>query len=294
MRLERKLDELIRRSVPDDIIAPIAAEFAGVFAHHSSTMSADLAKMASTVNDQVDKRTVAIQPGKHSAEQRTRRAVAQDVHALLSLHSGLPLERESLMLSGYAAAPDTILHLTTLVAALPDDALVLELGSGLSTVWMALAAHREGRGIRIVSIDHDEWWGAETAGALDRLGLRDVAEVRISPLAPLPGAAEGDVPWYGLGELDGLDDIHLLVVDGPPASTGRDARYPAVPCLADRLAAEARILLDDTDRPAERAIGERWLAELGAERDAVVERVLERTTVIRVGIRPPKQTEAPR
>jgi precorrin-6B methylase 2 len=244
--------------------------------------AAELRELFSGVTERIERRTATIYPGKQSIEQRTRRAVAQDFHALLSLHSSLPLRAESLMLSGWAASPETILHLTTLVARLPKDAVVVEFGSGLSTVWMAAAALRESRGIHIISIDHDSRWGADTAAALERLGLRDAAEVRIGPLEPLPGAEKADAPWYALGALEGLDNIHLLVVDGPPRGTGLNARYPAVLHLKDRLVAGATIVLDDTDRQEERAIAQRWIEEFDADRDAVIERVLDRTTVIRL------------
>lgn len=282
-RMEQRLDDLLVRPHPSESIASVGDAFDRQQRILTEELRADLADLATRLLSRIDERTASIRPGKQSVEQRTRRAVAQDIHALLGLHGALPLERESLVLSGYAAAPDTILHLTTLVAGLPDDALVVEFGSGLSTVWMAAAARRHGRGIRIVSIDHDERWGEETVAALDRLELGGVAEVRIAPLEPLPGATENDAHWYALRALDGLEGIHLLVVDGPPAATGTGARYPAVPQLADRLAAECRIVLDDTDREEERAIAERWLGELGESRDARVERVLDRTTVLRLG-----------
>ncbi|WP_439565205.1 class I SAM-dependent methyltransferase [Microcella sp.] len=277
-RMERRLDELLERPQITDHATKIADELRT----QSDELQRTMANMRTTILQRVDSRTESIRPGKQSVEQRTRRAVAQDAHALLTLHGTLPLNRESLALSGYAAAPDTLLFLTTLVASLPDNALVVELGSGVSTVWMAAAANRESRGIRIVSVDHDPRWGAETAKALERLDLAGAAEVRIAPLEPLPGAEDGVTPWYAVEALDGLDGIGLLVVDGPPASTGVNARYPAVPQLADRLAPQAWIVLDDTDRDEERIIGERWIVELGSARRAVVERVLDRTIAIRL------------
>jgi len=75
-------------------------------------------------------------------------------------------------------------------------------------------------------------------------------------------AVVGDAawPWY---DLDAVPEgpFDLLLVDGPPASVGPEARYPAVPLLLDRLAKDALVVLDDTRRPDERAIGERWAAE---------------------------------
>lgn len=286
--LDRRFSGVGRRL--DDLAAHVAANLTSqeqamreALTTTSERTSDELAAATAKVMHRINERTASIRPGKQSVEQRTRRAVAQDLHALLSLHAGLPLSRESLVISSYAAAPDAILHLTSLVAALPNNALVVELGSGLSTVWMAAAARREDRGIRIVSIDHDDRWAVETRAALARLGLDAVAEVRLAPLERLPGTDEGATGWYALGAFDDLDDICLLVVDGPPAATGVGARYPAVPQLVSRIAAEARIVLDDTDRAEEQMILERWCAELTATRPTRIERVLDRTTVIHIG-----------
>jgi hypothetical protein len=61
-----------------------------------------------------------------------------------------------------------------------------------------------------------------------------------------------------------------LLVDGPPAGEpgSERSRYPAVPALADRLAAGALIVLDDIDRPGEQWVLEAWQreAELRFER----------------------------
>ena len=45
-------------------------------------------------------------------------------------------------------------------------------------------------------------------------------------------------------------------------------RYPALPLLHLHLAEHALILLDDTNRPDERLIAQRWLAEIpGLQQD---------------------------
>ena len=59
-----------------------------------------------------------------------------------------------------------------------------------------------------------------------------------------------------------LTDIDLLIVDGPPGSTGTRARFPAYPLLSERLAPSALILVDDLQRSDERAVVDAWL-EMG-------------------------------
>jgi hypothetical protein len=49
-----------------------------------------------------------------------------------------------------------------------------------------------------------------------------------------------------------IDEIDLLLVDGPPGSLGEMARYPALHVLESQLASNAVVILDDADRPDER------------------------------------------
>jgi hypothetical protein len=71
-------------------------------------------------------------------------------------------------------------------------------------------------------------------------------------------------PWYGTGAVALLPGtIELLLVDGPPGyGEGMShSRYPAMPALESRLAANAVVILDDADREAEREIAARWSEE---------------------------------
>lgn len=53
----------------------------------------------------------------------------------------------------------------------------------------------------------------------------------------------------------------MLIVDGPPGRVNKDARYPALPLLHERLNPGAHVFLDDATRPDERRILTQWLAE---------------------------------
>jgi hypothetical protein len=63
--------------------------------------------------------------------------------------------------------------------------------------------------------------------------------------------------WYAVGALPG-GAIDMLVVDGPPWTTGPLARYPAGPLLFRRLAPGAVVIVDDAARADEGAVLERW------------------------------------
>lgn len=137
---------------------------------------------------------------------------------------------------------------------------VLELGSGTSTVWLGYAMAQVGG--RLVSIDHDAGYADLTRRQVRRHGLDPVVDVRQAPLRPVE-LTDGEYQWYDPSAFTDLEEIPLLVVDGPPGATGPLARYPALPMLRSRLAADARVLLDDVGRPEEQQVLERWLAQEG-------------------------------
>lgn len=181
-------------------------------------------------------------------------------HALLQIRpllGELPIE-----LGGWAADP-WLLHTAVRLLIESRPGLVVECGSGSSTIVLARCLRALGRG-RVVSLEHDPGYARQTTELLRLHGLGEVATVVNAPLADreLNG---GPVRWYG-AEYEPLihAPIDVLVVDGPPGNTAREARYPAVPLLRRHLAPDCRILMDDGDRVDERAIAHAWRDELGA------------------------------
>ncbi|HEX7337987.1 MAG TPA: class I SAM-dependent methyltransferase [Gemmatimonadales bacterium] len=169
----------------------------------------------------------------------------------------LPLD-----LGGWAADP---LFLLQAVQVLIDSSpsLVVECGSGSSTIVAARCLRALGHG-RLISLEHDPEYARRTSDLLRLHGLGDVARVVTAPLAEseLDGRR---AQWYGTQYEPLLQGpIDVLIVDGPPGNTAPRARYPAVPLLLPQLAPECRILMDDGDRPDERAIARAWRDELGA------------------------------
>jgi hypothetical protein len=164
-------------------------------------------------------------------------------------------------LGGWAADP-LLLHTAVQLLVNSRPHLVLECGSGSSTVILARCLRALGRG-RIVSLDHDAGYARRTADLLRLHGLDDVATVVTAPLADreLNGRT---FRWYGAEYEPFLQErIDVLLVDGPPGSSAPRARYPAVPILRRVLAPECWIVMHDGDRPDERAIAQAWRAELG-------------------------------
>ena len=181
---------------------------------------------------------------------------AKRTQDLVNLFSMVPIRSGIPPLGLWTASADLLIELVDrLVAERP--AVAIEGGSGVSTVVMALAVREHGLPTKVVALEHNPEWAEHTRRMLERHGVADYAEVRVAPLAPTP--LEGhETPWYDQAAIADLSDIGLVLVDGPPEGTGPRARYPMVPLLKDKLAERCTILVDDTARPGDADVVERW------------------------------------
>jgi predicted O-methyltransferase YrrM len=175
----------------------------------------------------------------------------QNLTAVLPPNDVLPATR------GWAASPDLLMVLVDLVVS-ERPSLVVECGSGASTLWLALAMRRFGVDGRIVALDHDPVFGAKTRDLLARHDVSDLAEVRDAPLESF--SIDGETySWYARQAWEDLKGIDLLFVDGPPATTGHQARYPALPLLSGLLSPAATAVLDDLVVPDMQKVLQLWL-----------------------------------
>lgn len=158
----------------------------------------------------------------------------------------------------YAASPDLLVELVQAIDRTAPEHVV-ELGGGISSIVIARRLGQLGRG-HLTTLEHLPGYAEATRVELAAYGLTERARVIDAPLIDVQ--LDSEVwPWYELGP-DVPERIDLLVVDGPPGTTRPQARYPALPLLRARLAPGALVLLDDSDRPEERAIVRRWLDEV--------------------------------
>lgn len=175
----------------------------------------------------------------------------QNLNAVLPASDVLPATR------GWAASPDLLMVLVDLVIT-ERPSLVVECGSGASTLWLALAMRRFEIDGRIIALDHDPVFGARTRDLLARHNVRDLAEVRDAPLESF--SLDGETySWYARRAWEDLKGIDLLFVDGPPATTGHQARYPALPLLSGLLSPGATLVLDDLVVPDMQKVLRLWL-----------------------------------
>jgi predicted O-methyltransferase YrrM len=175
----------------------------------------------------------------------------QNLSAMLPANDVLPATR------GWAASPDLLVALVDLVIT-ERPSLVVECGSGASTLWIALTMRRFEIDGRIIALEHDPVFGGKTRDFLARHDVRDLAEVRNAPLESF--SLDGEIySWYDKRAWQDLTGIDLLFVDGPPATTGHQARYPALPLLNGSLSPVATAVLDDLVVPDMQEVLRLWL-----------------------------------
>lgn len=177
---------------------------------------------------------------------------------------------------GWPISPDFALYLIELLETNDYD-LIIEFGSGVSTVIMAktlakIASHRQGkRKTEQIAFEHLERYHADTSAKLKQAGLAEAVQVVLAPLQPYTAPNGNIYSYYSCNDTlaayakrpqsEGLRI--LIVVDGPPASTGKNARYPALPIVISHYVdAHVDLVLDDYRRDDEKEIAQFWLADV--------------------------------
>ena len=188
----------------------------------------------------------------------------------------------------WPVSPDFGLYLVELVA-LNDYDLIIEFGSGISTVIVAkalatMASREDGRApTRFVSFEHLEPYYRQTRAHLQQVGLADNVQLVLAPLQDWLAPNGNTYAYYDcqavLANLaqqyaGGVRRV-LAIIDGPPAVTGKHARYPAGPLVVQHfVGARIDLVLDDYIREDEKEIAQLWQGELQAA--GIVHRMSER------------------
>ena len=189
-------------------------------------------------------------------------------------------------------SPDFALYLIELLE-FNDYDLIIEFGSGISTSIIGktlekIAPRRVGRpAVDFVSFDHLEKYYQKTHAQLAHAGLAHIVQLILAPLKEWLAPNGITYSYYDcqsvLAELakkhSAVGLRMLVIVDGPPAATGKHARYPAEPLILEHFSgAHIEILLDDYMREDEKEIAKLWQDDITAAQLAytVNERKLEK------------------
>ena len=186
-------------------------------------------------------------------EKRSKQDFRQ-LEALVSLHEMLDLKAALPPTRGWAASPDLLLTLTSLVRK-HKPKLVVELGSGASTIILSRAG-----AVEIVAIEHDLEYLKSTQELLTEHQVSNVKLIH----APLiqKEILEESFMWYDSSKLQDLKEIDFLFIDGPPGSKNDAARFPAFPVLGSKLSKNAVVVIDDTKRSGEKTLAESFASAL--------------------------------
>ena len=168
-------------------------------------------------------------------------------HALLDR---LDLPRDALPNLGSWKADTGLLALVAEHILEHRPKLVVEFGSGASTLILAQALRKAGGGTLISFEQHADFVDATRTWLKDH-GL--VADMRAVPRAPSPDGWPG--LWYDHGRLPA--NIDMMLIDGPPWTIHPLTRGGAS-TLFDNIAPGGTVFLDDAARPGERLVARRW------------------------------------
>lgn len=175
-------------------------------------------------------------------------------------------------------SPDFSLYLVRLLEAELYD-VIIEFGSGYSTEMIARAlqkqqqCHPERHPTVQIAFEHDQGYYEKTRKQLQVAGLERKVVLQLASLTDWHDLDGKKYLYYNaeavaktLAEAGSGKGLKVLVVvDGPPAGTGVNARYPALPVVMAAFGQqEVHFLMDDYIRDDEKAIVETWQERLGA------------------------------
>jgi hypothetical protein len=155
--------------------------------------------------------------------------------------------------SSYAAPFEYIQYYLRTLAE--TEGLVLECGSGLSTLVAGVVAQR--RGFQVWAFEQSPFWYERVQAELDRFRIRAV-RLCLTPLRDY-----GAYVWYD-PPVELPPAFSAVACDGPPGET-KGGRYGLWPVMRRRLASGCVVLLEDVVREDERRILKCWAEESGRD-----------------------------
>jgi len=155
--------------------------------------------------------------------------------------------------------------------------LIVEFGSGISTVYIAALIDQMNLDTQLVSFDSEAGW-VDTVGELVKTSNKKLQQVSLihAPLTPCSKALDG-LTWFNeaivTNHLASIGKpVDVLIVDGPYAHTKelKYSRFPALP-IVNQFMDKKRfsVFLDDTYREGEKKIMELWNKEYSISLQAI-------------------------
>ena len=193
----------------------------------------------------------------YRVQQNESEYLQYKIQCLNELYTLLPLRSPLPPMTGWAATPELAITVQKVVQKYKPN-LIVETGSGVTTLIAAYSLEKYHPDGKIISLDHDPVYANKTRDEIKLHSLSDMAEIRTAPLEKME-IDKSDWFWYSSEAIHFDQPIDLLVIDGPPVKTQKNARYPALPVLYQYLAKRAVIIIHDTNRKSESSILKNWL-----------------------------------
>ncbi|MDZ4149256.1 MAG: class I SAM-dependent methyltransferase [Flavobacteriaceae bacterium] len=181
---------------------------------------------------------------------------ADDIYALTILQpllNGLPY----LPFNGGALRPICLAYILNEII-INQRRMILELGSGLSTILMARLIKINNLKAKIISVENNYNWSIIIKNYLEKEDLLQYVEIIRADLKTLDTKL-GQVQWYDYSLVSKSTTgckFDFVIIDGPNANT-ETIKYSRVPALfkfKDKLEEDYCIVLDDSNRKGEQEI----------------------------------------
>ncbi|NWC84186.1 methyltransferase FkbM [Pseudomonas putida] len=244
-------------------------------------LSEDSQKQHAALSGQIRQQNAEMIKVRQSLERTVKSEMlnaAQQLEAFMGVQNFLNHGERLPGMHGWPISPDFALYLVELIDGNNYD-LILEFGSGTSTVIIAktlkrLVRQTPGKRATLqVAFEHLEQYYAQTLNALIQAHANEEVDLVLAPLAPYQAPNGTTYSYYDckskLTELAVTTKSYesaiklLVIVDGPPGSTGTHARYPAVPIVLQHFqSAMVDVVLDDYKRADEKEVAQMWLEEM--------------------------------
>lgn len=166
--------------------------------------------------------------------------------------------------------PMAMLHALNISSGMQAQSIV-EFGSGATTLYLAQQLKLENRKTPFISIESNKEWKILIEKQLAIYDLQDYVQLVLAPVVPITKdyAYENQETWYDQNIVNqavkAVNQIDLIIVDGPFGGSTPYARYSAYPVLKDKTHSKSVWLLDDTNRSEEAEISKAWQKESGLE-----------------------------
>ncbi|GAA3528234.1 FkbM family methyltransferase [Zobellella aerophila] len=230
---------------------------------------------------------------------------AKQIECFIGIQNYLEKGSKPLSFHGWPISPDLGLYLIGLIDANDYDCII-EFGSGTSTLLMAKALQRKQYSLttknikkksktknkkqktnksnyntlpHIISFEHDIIYHRKTTKLLSDNNIEHLVELVHAPLVDYQYTDDTQFLYYDCQETLNKLAVSLkekkanimVLVDGPPGATNKNARFPALPNLIQSLPDhQLTLVMDDYNRPEEQEIIELW-RKITTDHDFIVE-----------------------